>query len=115
MSVNTVFSFGYGVRVRVSDADTLANYGLDDFEAWLSANHPLLVTAVSGNAYDDSKEMTRWVFIKSSFVQEWGFEAELTGVENEFYDDEIQALMSFILISGLAYGRVGYAMIRQEG
>lgn len=115
MSVNTVISFGYGVRVRVTDAEISANYELDDFEVWLKENHPLLVTAMSGNAYDDSKEMTRWVFIKSTFAQNWGWEEELTHVEDGIYDDEAQAIMDFILTTGMAYGRVGYAMIRQEG
>lgn len=115
MSVDTVVSFGYGVRVNVTPEAIRENPDLDDFEAWISEKHPLLVTSMAGDAYDVNKEMTRWVFIKSTFEQFWGWEQELTRVDDEIYDDEAQAIMNFILQTGMAYGRVGYAVIKQLG
>lgn len=119
MSVNTVNFFGYGVRVRITDEDIRNNPDLDDFEAWLKENHPLLVTVMSGDAYDDKNPMTRWVFLESTLVRMWNWEEEIHGIdESQDLVDFLsgtQPLMDFILQSGMAYGRVGYAMIRQVG
>lgn len=119
MSVNTVNFFGYGVRVNITDEDIRKNPELDDFEAWLKDKHPLLSATMSGNAYDDSKPMTRWVFLESTLVRMWDWEAEITAIDEsqDLVDflSETQPLMDFILQSGMAYGRMGYAMIRQVG
>lgn len=119
MSVNTVNFFGYGVRVNITDDHIRENPELDDFDAWLKENHPLLDTAMSGDAYDENKPMTRWVFLESTLVRMWGWEEEITRIDEsqDLIDflSETQPLIDFIGQSQLAYGRVGYAMIRQVG
>lgn len=119
MSVNTVNFFGYGVRVNITDEKLRKDPELDDFEAWLKENHPLLSTAMSGDAYSDSKPMTRWVFLESTLVRMWDWEEEIKDIDQsaDLFDflSRTQPLMDFIGQSGMAYGRVGYAMIRQVG
>lgn len=114
MSVNTVNFFGYGVRFEVTAEDIQENPELDDLDAWFKEYHPLLVPVKSGNAYDANKEMTDWVFIRSTFVEMWDYEKELTYVEDGIFETDMDALMSFIG-TGMCRGRVGYAMIRQVG
>lgn len=115
MSVNTVCHFGYGVRVRLTDEVLRQRPELDDFEFFLSENYPSLTTTCSGNAFDDTKEMTRWVFIEDTLARMWDFEAEITQTDFEPFDPEHDELLRFIIKEGLAYGRAGYAMIRQIG
>lgn len=115
MSVNTVCFFGYGVKISLTDEQIRENPELDDFNAWLEEHYPLLDTACSGNAFDVSKPMTRWVFIKSSLQQMWGYEEAIHESVHEPFDDEHQELLRFIVKEGLAHGRVGTVMIRQVG
>jgi hypothetical protein len=118
MSVNTVNFFGYGVRVNVTNEAIRANYELDDFEAWLKENHPLLTTVMSGDAYDEARPMTRWVFLESTLVRMWDWEANININQSQDLVDfieESQPLMRFVLQSQLAYGRIGYVMLRQVG
>lgn len=115
MSVDTVCFFGYGVKISLTDEQVRENPDLDDFNAWLEEHYPLLDTVCSGNAFDESKPMTRWVMIKSSLQQMWGYEEEIRQVTHDPYEDEEQQLLKFIVNEGMAHGRVGPVMLRQVG
>lgn len=107
---------GYGFKLEVKEAlDALPEYDsrLDDLDATVEREYPLLTMEFGGSMYGDNEGFEQWIFIKSTVakVRDWATDLDPQELLNGITDEAMTELFDFCESTGTAVGKPQWRMM----
>lgn len=114
--INWTSCLGYGFRLEVKEAlNALPEYDerIDDIEATVEREFPLLTLEYGGNMYDNSQAFEQWIFVKNSIaeVKDWGNTVDPQKMLDAVTPEAMEQLFEFVASTGCAVGSPQWRML----